>query len=268
MCSASLKRLLVFAALLACHGATARELKVCADPNNLPFSNALQQGFENRIVDIVAKDLGATVHYTWWAQRRGFIGHALDRGLCDLVPGIAAVDGVLLTYPPYYRSAYVFVTRSGEPPIASFDDPRLKTLEVGVQLVGEEGANTPPAMALARRGITQNVHGYLVSGDYRQANPPSRIITALAMGEIDVALAWGPMAGFFAKQQTVPLTVTPVVRQFEPGPLPMAFDVAMGLRLDEGDLLQDVEGALARRKGEVDAVLAQYNVPRLDGAKP
>jgi mxaJ protein len=263
MCSACLRTLVVLAALSVGGGAAARELRVCADPNNMPFSNDKREGFENRIVEIVAAELGATLEYTWWAQRRGFVSNALDTGLCDLIPGIAAVDGVLLTYPPYYRSSYVFVTRSDEAPLSSFDDPRLKSLQVGVQLIGD-GTNTPPAAALARRGITENIHGYPVYGDYRQASPPSRIVAAVASGEIDVALAWGPMAGYFASRQPEPLTVTPVARQTEPGQLPMAFDISMGLRLDEGALLQEVEAALTRRKADIDAVLAEYGVPRLD----
>jgi mxaJ protein len=238
-------------------------LRVCADPNNLPFSNAKGEGFENRIVEIVAKDLNASVSYTWWAQRFGFLRNTLNAGVCDLVPGIAGGQGLLLTYPPYYRSSYVFVTRAGEPPVASLDDPRLKTLRIGVQLVGDNGTNTPPVEALARRGITANVRGYSVVGDYRQANPPAAIIAALASGDIDVAMAWGPMAGYFASRQSVPLQVTPMAEGQSDGQ-PVAFDIAMGLRRDEGALRQEVEAALLRSKPEIDAVLAQYAVPRLD----
>jgi mxaJ protein len=191
MSSGCLKALAVAALLALCGAPEARELRVCADPNNLPFSNDKGEGFENRIVAIVAKDLDAQVSYTWWAQRFGFLRNTLNAGVCDLVPGIAGGQGLLLTYPPYYRSSYAFVTRAGEVPIASLDDPRLKRLRVGVQMVGDNGSNTPPAEALARRGIIANVRGYSVVGDYRQADPPAAIIRAVAKGEIDVAIAPG-----------------------------------------------------------------------------
>jgi mxaJ protein len=178
------------------------------------------------------------------------------------------VRGVLLTYPPYYRSSYVFVTRGKAPPISSFDDPRLRQLRIGVQLVGDDGANPPPAVALSRRGIIDNVRGYSVLGDYSEPNPPARIIDALATGDIDVAVAWGPTASYFANRQPVPLTVTLPVEQFDMPQLPMAFDVSMALRLDEGQLRKDIEAALTRHKAEIDAVLRDYDVPRLDPRAP
>ena len=248
--------------------ASAAALKVCADPNNLPFSNDQRQGFENRIIELVARDLGDTVDYVWWAQRRGVVTAALNEGVCDIIPGIGSVAGVLLTYPPYYRSSYVFVTNAGHAAIKSFDAPRLRHLRVGVQLGGDDGANPPPSVALSRRGIIDNVRGYSVLGDYSQANPPARIIDALASGDVDVAVAWGPTAAYFAARQKTPLTVTPTAQQFDTPELPMAFDVSMGLRLDEGGLRKDIAGALARHKPEMNAILTSYAVPRLDGDKP
>src|SRR3954453_9150214 len=151
------------AVLLASAGASAatpmRELRVCADPNNLPFSNDRGEGFENKIVDILAKELDAKVSYVWWAQRRGFIRNTLKAGLCDLVPGTPANLEMLRTTSPYYRSSYVFVTRHGEPHIPSFDDPRLRTLRIGVQLIGDDGANSPPVAAFAKRGIVGRLRG-------------------------------------------------------------------------------------------------------------
>jgi mxaJ protein len=175
---------------------------------------------------------------------------------------------VLLTYPPYYRSSYVFVTPANQPAIDSFDDPRLRQLRVGVQLVGDDSANPPPAAALSRRGIIDNVRGYSVLGDYSQPNPPARIVDALANGDVDVVVAWGPTAAYFAAREKIALKVTPTRQQFDTPELPMAFDVSMGLRLDEGALRKDIEGALARHSVEIDAILASYAVPRLDGATP
>jgi mxaJ protein len=140
-------------AFLLCTAATqGGELRVCADPNNLPFSNDKGEGFENKIVELIARDLGATVVYTWWAQRRGFVRNTLRAQECDLWPGIASGIEMVVATRPYYRSTYVFVTRSDRHlDISSFDDPRLRTLTIGVQMVGN-AMNTPPAHALARRG--------------------------------------------------------------------------------------------------------------------
>jgi mxaJ protein len=264
MCSSSRKALVFLAATLAAAPAVGRELRVCADPNNLPFSNERREGFENKIVAILAEELGADVEYTWWAQRRGFLRNTLKAGLCDLVPGTPSnIEGIRTT-APYYRSTYVFVTRADNPAIASFNDPLLREMQIGVQLVGDDGQNTPPAHALSRRGLTQNVRGYTLYGDYSRPNPPARIIEAVADGEIDAAVAWGPMAGYFASRQPVPLQIAPVWPQFDGPQLPMVWDISMGVRKEDEALRQDIDAALNRRRAEVDAVLTLYGVPRLD----
>ncbi|TIN91108.1 MAG: quinoprotein dehydrogenase-associated putative ABC transporter substrate-binding protein [Mesorhizobium sp.] len=241
-----------------------RELRVCADPNNLPFSNAAGQGFENRIAEIIAGDLGAKLTYTWWAQRRGFIRNTLKAGRCDLVPGTPANLEMLRTTAPYYRSSYVFVTRQSGPDVTSFNDPRLRDLRIGVQLIGDDGANSPPVQALGRRGIVGHLVGYPVYGDYSAPNPPARIVEAVASGEIDLAVVWGPLAGYFAQKQRVPLRITPVTPRIDGPQLPLMYDISMGVRREDDALRGDVNSALARHKAEIDAVLAQYGVPRLD----
>jgi mxaJ protein len=249
---------------LAAAPAAARELRVCADPNNLPFSNEAREGFENRIVDLIAEELGATVSYTWWAQRRGFVRNTLKAHLCDLVAGTPANMEMLRTTRPYYRSSYVFVTRADGPQVASFDDPVLRDVKVGVHLIGNDGFNTPPAHALSRRGIVDSVRGYTIYGDYAKPNPPARLVEAVANGEVDVAVVWGPLAGYFAPREGVPLKVTPV-RPLVDGPrLPMTFDISMGVRREDEALRQDIDGILARRKADIDAILLDYGVPRAD----
>ncbi|TPI57604.1 quinoprotein dehydrogenase-associated putative ABC transporter substrate-binding protein [Mesorhizobium sp. B3-1-3] len=243
-----------------------RELRVCADPNNLPFSNAAGQGFENRIAEIIAADLGAKLTYTWWAQRRGFVRNTLKAGLCDLVPGTPANLEMLRTTRPYYRSSYVFVTRQDDPDVASFNDPRLRDLRIGVQLIGDDGANSPPVQALGRRGIIGHLIGYPVYGDYSAPNPPARIVEAVASGDIDLAVVWGPLAGYFAQKQKVPLRITPVTPRIDGPQLPLMYDISMGVRREDDALRSDVNSALARHKAEIDAVLTQYGVPRLDVA--
>jgi mxaJ protein len=255
---------LIASALLVSLGAEARELRVCADPNNLPFSNAAGEGFENKIAALLADELHADLAYTWWAQRRGFIRNTLKAELCDLVPGVPSNMEMLRTTAPYYRSTYVFVTRAGEPEISSLDDPLLRNITVGVQLIGDDASNTPPAHALSRRGLVENVRGYTVYGDYAEPNPPARIVSAVANKEIDAAVVWGPLAGYFATRQAVPLIVKPVAPRMDGPRLPMVFDISMGVRRDDAAFAAEIDAALDRRRAEVDAILADYGVPRLD----
>jgi mxaJ protein len=259
----------VMAALVSAYGParaeTARELMVCADPNNLPFSNQQQQGFENRIAELVARDLGAKLSYVWWAQRRGFVRNTINQNQCDLLIGVPASFERTRPTIPYYRSTYVFVTRRDRHlRIASFDDPQLRKLRVGVQLIGDDGINTPPAHALSNRGIIKNVRGYSVYSDYRQPNPPARIIDAVANGDVDVAVAWGPLAGYFAQRESVPLDVRPVSPQIDLPFLPFVFDISMGVRRGNDALREQLNVVIERRRADIDRILADYAVPRVD----
>ena len=243
-------------------------LRVCADPNNLPFSNDRGQGFENKIAELLAHDMGERVEYTWWAQRRGFFRNTLKSGVCDVVIGVPAGFEMALTTRPYYRSTYVFVSRKDRKlAVKSFDDPALKRLKIGVQMIGDDFSNTPPAHALSRRNIIGNVKGFTVYGDYNQPNPPARIVDAVEKGDVDVAIVWGPLAGYFANQSRVPLDVVPVSPQVDQPFLPFVFDISMGVRRGDQELRDRVEQVLERRRSDIDRILQDYAVPRVDQEK-
>ncbi|MFN2598056.1 MAG: quinoprotein dehydrogenase-associated putative ABC transporter substrate-binding protein, partial [Pyrinomonadaceae bacterium] len=164
---------------------------------------------------------------------------------------------------PYYRSTYVFVSRkSRKLDIASFDDPKLKQLKIGVEMIGDDFANTPPAHALANRGIVENVAGYTVYGDYRQQSPPARIVDEVAQGKIDLAVVWGPLAGYFARREKARLEVVPVSPQFDRPFLPFVYDISMGVRRGDQSLRDALEEIIGRRRGEIDKILDDYGVPR------
>jgi mxaJ protein len=238
-----------------------RVLRVCADPNNLPFSDAQGGGFENRIAELLANALDARLEYMWWAQRRGYLRNSLKAGRCDVLIGVPAdMEGVLATRP-YYRSTYVFVSRTADAlQVDSFDDAVLRRLTVGVQIIGDDYANTPPAHALGRRGIVSNVRGYPVAGDYTRSSPPARIMDAVVRGDVDVAIAWGPLAGYFASRSPVPLSLHPV-RTDEPG-LPLAYDIAMGVRPGDKRLRDELDHAIESHGRAIDAILDAYGIPR------
>jgi mxaJ protein len=258
-----------FMALLTGDGvASAPELRVCADPNNLPFSNEAGEGFENRIMQVLADDLGATMHYVWWAQRRGAIRNTLNADACDIVPGI--VDGIetLATTRPYYHSSYVFVVpaESSLADVTSLDDPRLANATIGIQLIGDDGANSPPAHALTRRGLINNVRGFMVYGDYSSRAPQAPIIDAVASHAVDIAIVWGPVAGYFAREQRERLQLTPVAPQLDGDQWPMTFAIAIGVRKDDLDLRRQLDGALDRNHRSIAGILEQYHVPRVAAA--
>jgi len=238
-------------------------LRVCADPNNLPFSNRAQQGFENRIAELLALDLQKPLQYTWWAQRRGYARNTVAADACDVWIGIASGVQALDTTVPYYRSGYVFVSRlERDLDIRSFDDARLHTLTIGVQMIGNDASNTPPAHALARRGIVDNVRGYMVYGDYERSDPAAPIVDAVVRGEVDVAIVWGPVAGYYAKRAPTPLRI-----EFAPtddgSQWPMAFDIAAGVRRGAPELKRELEQAIGRNREPIERVLAEFGVPLL-----
>ena len=239
-------------------------LRVCADPNNLPFSNNRREGFENKLAEMVAADAGKTVEYTWWAQRRGFVRHTLAAGECDVVMGVPAGLDRVETTRPYYRSTYVFVApRRRHLALRSFDDLRLHELKIGVQMIGDDFANTPPAHALSARGHVQNIVGYSVVADYSQPNPPARIVEAVARGDIDAAVVWGPLAGYFATRQPVPLEITPVSPQADSPERPFVFDISMAVRRGDDARRSALDAFIAQHRAAIAGLLDRYGVPRL-----
>jgi mxaJ protein len=237
-------------------------LRVCADPNNLPFSNRAGEGLENAVARVLADDLGAELQYTWLPQRRGFVRNTLGAGRCDVMMEVPAGYARTLTTRPWYRSTYVFVSRKDRGiSVRSFDDPALRSLRVGVQVIGDDYANTPPAHALGKRGLAQNVVGFPVYGDYSKPAPLSPIVEAVRSGAVDVAVMWGPLAGWHRLHSDVELEIVPVEPANDP-PVSFVFDIALGVKRGNETLRRKLDRALVRRKRDIEAVLARYGVPR------
>ena len=252
----------VLASLLLVSCGTEPTITACADPNNLPFSNKAGAGFENKLAQMIASDLHAKLDYIWWAQRRGYVRNTLGEKKCDFWPGIGSNVEMVATSRPYYRSTYMFVSRA-EANLGglTLGDPRLKHLKIGVQMVGNDASNTPPAHALAARGVVANVRGYMLYGNYRDPNPPAEIMRAVERGDIDVALVWGPLAGYFAAQSPMPLRLEPVTPWFADNQWPMQFDISVGVQKDNQKLMKEIDRVLARRGPEIRKLLADYRVP-------
>jgi mxaJ protein len=241
--------------------AQARELRVCSDPNNLPFSNTKLQGFENQIASIVARDLDAHLTYVWQRMGRGFVREYLANAQCDLLVGIPTNYRPVLTTAPYYRSTYVFVSRrNNNVDVTSFNSPELHGLKIGVQVLEEE--YTPPGEALARRGMQAAIVGYDTTDDAES------IIRAVANRQVGIAVVWGPLAGYFAQKYHGTLALAPVEPEVDPPGLPFTFAISMGVRKGNTKLRDELDRVLMQRQSEIREILTRYGVPQLPLAPP
>ena len=242
----------------AAHAEELKALRVCADPDNLPFSNRQETGFENRIATLVAQELGIPLAYTWWPQRRGFLRGTLNARRCDVVIGIPAGHPLVLTTGAYYASPYVVVSRIQDGlQIASLDDPLLNELRIGVY------QNSPVDFVLGRQGMVDNVIGYSTFYDGR-VNYPQKIIEDVTSGRLDVAIVWGPAAGYFVGQQADTLTLAPVaIPPLEGNGEGEAevFAMSMGVRKTDESLHAVLETVLGTAGDEIRQILQQYGVP-------
>jgi mxaJ protein len=237
-------------------------LTVCADPANLPYSNDRQKGFENKVATLLAGDLQMELRYFWFAEHRSFFRRTLLDGVCDVVISVPSGFALVAATKPYFASSYVAVTRAKDDRhFTSFDDPWLRDARIGLQLVGKEGATTPPAMALSRRGFNQHITGFPMWGDAGDPNPQGKIVDAVADGSIDIALVWGPFAGYFAKSRGAELRVEPITADPQAPDLTFVFPMAMGVRKADTVLRDRLQAAIDRHPTEIAAILKDYRIP-------
>ena len=253
----------------AAPGTAATALRVCGDPDNLPFSNEKREGFENKIAELIARDLGKPVAYQWWPHRRGFVRNTLRAKDCDVVIGVPGGFDPVAATKPYYRSTYYIVSRADrKPAVTSIDDPRLKSMRVGVHVIGNDYENTPPAHALGTRGI--RAVGFNAFFGEGSGNKPEDIITAVVDRTVDVAVIWGPLAGYYAKRAKTPLTLTalPDSDATARTRLPFAYNITMGVRRSDKEFRLQLDSILERRRPEIARILQEYGVPTIPVVPP
>lgn len=232
--------------------------RACADPRDLPFSNEAGEGFENKIAELFAHKLGKSVAYTFYPDATGFIRKTLNAHRCDVVLGIAQGADIVQPTNPYYRTSYVAAYHQDGPlkGLDSLADPRLKTAKIGIV------AGTPPATVLAENGLLGNIRSYALVVDTRYDSPTHQMMDDLDRGDIDVALLWGPLAGYYAMKSKTPTAVVPLVK--EQGGPQMVFRIVMGVRHSDQNWKRDLNKLISENQSEIQAILRSFGVPLLD----
>lgn len=239
-------------------------LRVCGAPGNMPFSNRKQEGFENKIAEVVAEELGVPVENFWYPQGMGLVRQTLNKKRCDLVIGTAQTDEFTLNTNHYYRTSYALVYRKDDESLKGLEtlfDPRLKEggKRVGVQ------AGAPPGDYVAKAGLMVTAKPYVGMPDRRHHPVEKRMVDDLVKGEIDVATLWGPFAGYYAKQADKDLVVVPMLKDEESGKGPkLTYRITMGVRPNETGWKRRLNDIIKKRQQDINKILLDYGVPLLD----
>lgn len=233
------------------------EFRVCADPHNLPFSNDKLQGFENKIADLIAKDLNEPAGYTWFPQTVGFVRNTLLANRCDVVMGTVSAGEMMDDTNPYYHSGYMIVTRADDNITATaIGDPAFAGKRFGLI------AGTPPTDLLLRHHLLAQTQSYSLLIDTRYESPSRQMLQDLMDKKIDVALLWGPYAGYFVAEEHLPLRAALLAS--EPDGPKLDYYIAMGVRPGEPRWRRTLNRSVAKHQDEITRILLDYHVPLLD----
>ena len=233
-------------------------LRICADPNNLPFSNEKGEGFENKVSELLAAKLGKKLAYVWYPQATGFVRNTLGAHRCDLIPGFPQGDELVQSTNPYYRTAYALVIKPGTglDNLDGLADPRLKDKRIGIV------AGTPPATYLAINGLMRKAKPYPLVVDTRVDSSAQAMMQDLAKGEIDAGILWGPIAGYYAKRATPPMGLVLLLK--ETGGPKLSFQIAMGVRPSDQNWKRQLNALIAENQASINQLLLGFGVPLLD----
>ncbi len=239
--------------------ASAGVVRVCADPDNMPFSNEKGEGFENKLAELIASKLNDTLQYTWFSESSGYVPNAVGNDACDLVMGYAQGTGLIDDSNPYYHASYVLIYRQGDPDLTGVDrlsDPRLKGKRIGLF------ARTPPASLLALYGLAGSAEPFEINAGQSASKAAEAMIGRIASGKLDAGILWGPVGGYYAQRSSVPLTMVPLVKE-NAGPSTI-YGITLGLRPNDPQWKHQINKVIAENEHEIDGILQSYNVPVLD----
>jgi mxaJ protein len=256
MFSRSRRYLVAFALLVASVSGLAQSaLRVCADPDDLPFSNAARAGFDDKIAEDLGRDLERPVVFVWARARRGFLREQFNRNACDVIMGVPAGMKNVRSTIPYYRSSYVFVTRRSEHlPLTRLDDPAIGRQRIGLQILEEN--LSPPSLPLIRSGHAAQFVGFDSFG-----TRGGDIVRAVADKRVGFSVVWGPLAGYYAARQNIPLTLSPVKPAVDSSGIPFSFAITIAVHRNDARLADDLNGAIRRNRDKISALLMAYHVP-------
>ena len=231
------------------------EFKVCADPDNMPYSNSKQEGFEDKIAAVLAQELGKKLSFQYAYYRQGFLRNTLNANRCDYVMSTTSDNDSMRTSVPYYRSGFVFVYRkSSGYNITDWDAPDLRKGIIGI--VGQ----SPPTRPLADHNLMENARPYRLQRDLNF--PPSQLVDDLVKGDIDVAIVCGPIAGYFAKQAAIPLVVVPIPEYEDKNVKGKEnWNISIGVRNKDKARAEELNKAIENRQADIDKILDHYGVP-------
>jgi quinoprotein dehydrogenase-associated probable ABC transporter substrate-binding protein len=226
----------------------------------MPFSNLRGEGFDNKIAQLIARDLHRPLEFVWMPEQSRFVEKRIKAGQCDLLMGVPAGFDLMLVSVPYYKSRYMFVARSDRKlHLHSLRDPSLRRMRIGIHLLEDD--YVPPAHELMLNGMRENLVGYPIRGNPLSKDPSANVVRAVADGAVDVAVVWGPTAGYFAAQSTEPLSVSAICSSGDTRALPLAFAMSIGVRRNDPELLRAVNRAVLRERQTIRQLLRVYNVP-------
>jgi mxaJ protein len=230
-------------------------LRVCADPDDLPFSNESRAGFDNHIAMLLGHDMNRPVIFVWARARRGFLRERFNKGACDLLMGVPEGMKRVRTTIPYYRSSYVFVTRRNDHlRLTRFDDPAIGHQRIGLQMLEEDFS--PPSLPLIRSGHAAQFVGFESFG-----TGGSDIVRAVADKRVGFSVVWGPLAGYYAVKQHVPLALSVVEPSIDPSGVPFSFAITIAVHSNDVALANDLNAAIRRNQSKIHATLEAYHVP-------
>ena len=232
-------------------------LRVCADPHNMPFSTETGEGFENKLAEFFASQLGKGLAYTWYPQAPGFVRNTLRAYKCDVLMGVPQGDDIVQVTNPYYRTAYALVFKQGNglDGVDTLGDPRLNGKRLGIV------AGTPPADYLVRNGLMAHAKPYPLVVDTRVDSSAAAMMRDLAAGKIDAGILWGPMAGYYAQQLGARITVVPLVKETS-GPR-LAYRIAMGVRHTDQEWKRLLNRKIGENQHAINMILLSFGVPLL-----
>jgi mxaJ protein len=234
-------------------------LRVCADPDNMPFSDEKGDGFENKLAELIAEKLGARLEYSWFPEATGYVPNTMGREACDLVMGYAQGTGLIEDTNPYYYTSYVLIYRQDDASlkgVEALSDARLKGKKIGFF------ARTPPASILAMHGLVGGAKPFEIHADDSASKAAMTMIAEIASGELDAGLLWGPVGGYYAQRADVALELVPLVKE-NAGPSTI-YGITMGVRPNEPQWKHTINKLIAESQSEINVILGGYNVPLLD----